>query len=82
MLAIFFPVAYSVMHTSDDAGLGNPVAVTEDDTDLGGSGALFGELADLVNDLLGGGLEPGRRAAGEGDGGGGDALALAVEATA
>lgn len=75
------PVAYSIMHTGDNADLGNTVAVAEDDTDLGGSGALFGELADLVNDLVGGGLEPGRRAAGVGDGGGGNALALAVEAT-
>lgn len=69
------------MHTSDNLDLGNAVAVAENDTNLRGSGALPGELADLVNDLVGGGLEPGRRAAGVGDGGGRDALSLAVEAT-
>lgn len=57
------------------------MAVAQNDTNLGGSGALPGELADLVNDLLGGGLEPRGRAAGVGDGGGRNALALAVEAT-
>lgn len=35
---------------------------------LGGSGALLCELADLLDNLLGGGLEPRRRVAGVGDG--------------
>lgn len=71
----------TVLHTSDELDLGNAMAVTEDNTNLGGGGALLSELADLVDDLIGGGLEPRRRAAGEGDGGGRNALALAVEAT-
>lgn len=57
------------------------MAVPQDDTDLGGSSTLLGQLADLVDDLLRGGLEPRRRAAGVGDGRGGDTLALAVKAT-
>lgn len=77
--AIPFPSVAT--RTSDNLDLGNTVAVPENNTDLGGGGTLFGELADLVDDLIGGGLEPGRRAAGEGDGGGGNALALAVKTT-
>lgn len=57
------------------------MGVTENDTDLGGGRALLGELADLVNDLLGGGLEPRRGVAGVGDGGGRNALSLAVKTT-
>lgn len=45
-------------HTSHNLDLGNAVAVTQDNTDLGRGGALLGQLADLVDDLLGGGLEP------------------------
>ena len=55
--------------------------VTEDNTDLRGGSALLGELADLVDDLLGGGLEPRGRVARVGDGGGRDALAIAVKTT-
>lgn len=68
-------------HTGHDLDLGNTVGVTENDTDLRGGRALLGELADLVDDLLGGGLEPRRRVARVGDGGGRDALALAVKTT-
>ena len=50
-------------HTSDNPDLGNTVGVTEDNTNLGRGGALLRELADLVNDLLGGGLEPRGRGA-------------------
>jgi len=49
--------------TGDDLDLGDTVAVAEDDTDLRGSGTLLRELADLVDDLLGGGLEPRRSGA-------------------
>lgn len=45
-------------HTSDDLDLGDTMAVTQDNTDLGGGGTLLGQLADLLDDLLGGGLEP------------------------
>lgn len=44
--------------------------VTEGNTDLGGSEALAGELADVVNDIFGGSLEPRRRGATVGEGGG------------
>jgi hypothetical protein len=40
------------------------------DSLLGGSGALLCELGDLLDDLLGGGLQPRRGVAGVGDGGG------------
>lgn len=55
--------------------------VTEDNTNLRRSGALLSELADLVDNLVGGGLEPGRGGARVGDGGGRNALSLAVKTT-
>lgn len=55
--------------------------VTEDNTNLRRSSTLLSELADLVDDLVGGGLEPGRGGARVGDGGGGNALSLAVKTT-
>jgi hypothetical protein len=57
------------------------VGVTENDTNLRGSGALLRELADLVNDLLGGGLEPCRGSARVGDGRGRYALSVGVESS-
>lgn len=66
-------------HTSDNLDLGNTVGVTEDDTNLGGGSTLLGELADLVDDLLGGGLEPRGGVARVGDRGGRNALALGVK---
>ena len=44
--------------SGNDLGLGDTVGVTKDLTNLGGSRALPGELADLLDDLLGSGLEP------------------------
>jgi hypothetical protein len=55
------------------------VAVTEDDTNLTGSGTLPGELADLIGDLVRGGLEPGRRSPGVRNSGGSNALSLGVK---
>lgn len=55
------------------------MGVTEDDTDLGRGSTLLGQLADLVNDLLGGGLEPRRGVAAVGDRRGGDTLSLGVK---
>lgn len=78
---LFFNVFFKGSRTSDNLDLGNTVAVTEDNTDLGGSGTLLGQLADVVHDLVGGDLEPCRGGAGVGDGRGGNALALAVKAT-
>lgn len=66
-------------HTGDDLDLGNTVGVTENDTDLRGSGTLPGELANLVDDLVGGGLQPRGGSARVGDRGGRNALALAVK---
>jgi hypothetical protein len=68
-------------HTSDNLDLGNTVGVTEDNTDLGRGGTLLGQLADVVDNLLGGGLHPRGSSAGVGDGRGRNALALGVKAT-
>lgn len=57
------------------------MAVTEDNTNLRRRSTLPGELADLVNDLLGGGLEPGRGGTRVGDGRARNALSLAVKTT-
>ena len=56
--------------TGDEADLGDAVGVTEGNTDLGGGQALAGELDDLVNNIVGGGLEPRRGRAAVGEGGG------------
>lgn len=72
---------FAEIRTSNNLDLGNTVGVTEDNTDLGRSGTLLGQLADVVNNLVGGGLEPRGSGAGVGDGGGGNALALAVKTT-
>lgn len=66
-------------HTGDKLDLGNAVGVTEDDTDLRRGSTLSGELADLVDDLVGGGLQPRGGGAGVGESGGRNALALAVK---
>jgi hypothetical protein len=71
----------SEFHTSNNLDLGNTVGVTEDNTDLGRSGTLLGQLADVVNNLVGGGLEPRGRGARVGESGGGNTLALAVKTT-
>jgi len=47
--------------TSNHLHLGDAVRISEDDTDLRWSSTLLRELADLVDDLLGGGLQPRRR---------------------
>lgn len=73
--------ANSSIHTSNNLHLSNAVAVTEDNTDLRRSSTLLCQLADLVNDLIGSGLEPRRWVAGVWDGGGRDTLALAVKTT-
>lgn len=57
------------------------MAVTKDNTDLGRGGTLLGQLADLLNNLLGGGLEPRWRVAAVGDGRSRDTLSLGVKTT-
>jgi hypothetical protein len=55
--------------------------ISQQNTDLGGSVALFGEFADLFLYLIGGGLQPGRWVSAVGDGRGSNALAVAVHTT-
>jgi len=64
-----------------DLDLGNTVGVTEDHTDLRRGGTLLCELADLVNDLVGGGLEPGGGSARVGERRGADTLSLGMKTT-
>lgn len=80
---IFLPIPYhsNLSLTSHDLDLGNTVRVTENNTNLRRSGTLLGQLANLVNDLLGGGLEPCWRGARVWDGGGRNSLSVAVHAT-
>lgn len=44
--------------------------VPEGDTDLGRSETLAGELVDVLNNIIGGGLQPGGGSATVGEGGG------------
>lgn len=72
---------FEIKRTSDNLDLGNTVGVTENDTNLRGSSTLTGELADLLNDLLGGNLQPGGSGARVREGAGRHALTLAVKST-
>lgn len=60
--------------TGDGLDLGDTVRVTEDDTDLGGSQTLAGQLEDVVVDLVGRDLQPPRGGALVGEGRTGDSL--------
>ena len=71
----------ALLLTSHDLDLRNTVAIPQDNTNLRRGGTLLGELADLLLDLVGGGLEPRWGGARVGDGRGADALAVAVHAT-
>lgn len=44
--------------TGDELDLGNTVSISQDNTDLGWSQTLSGVLDDLLNNLIGGQLEP------------------------
>ena len=57
------------------------MAISEDDTDLGWGSTLTGKLADVVDDLLGGGFEPCWDGARVWDGAGRDTLSFAVKTT-
>jgi hypothetical protein len=76
-----YPLFIMEKLTGDSLDLGDTVAVTEDNTDLRRRSTLPGELADLLNDLVGGGLDPRSRSARVGDGGGRNALSLGVKTT-
>lgn len=67
--------------TSDDLDLSNTMAVSEDNTDLRWSGTLSGESADVLDDGLGGALEPGGHRSRVWDGRGADTLSFAVKTT-
>ena len=54
--------------TGDEAHLRDTVRVTEGDTNLRRRQTLAGQLADVVDDILRGGLEPRRRSAAVGEG--------------
>ena len=56
--------------TSDEADLGDTVRVTEGNTDLRGRQTLTGELADVLDNVVRGSLEPRRGGAAVGEGGG------------
>ena len=60
----------AVKHTSDNLDLSDTVRVSEDDTDLRWGSTLLCELADLIHDLVGGGLQPRRRSSRVGNCGG------------
>ena len=70
-----------LLHTSHNLDLGNTVAVPQDNTNLRRGNTLPGELADLLDDLVGRGLQPRWRGARVRDGRVGDTLALAVHTT-
>ena len=74
-----FPTA--MIPTSNNFNLSDSMRVTKNNTNLRGSSALLRELADLVNDLFGSGLQPCGRIAAVGDSRGRNALAIAVQAT-
>lgn len=62
--------------TGDDLSLGNTVSVSQQDTDLGRSQTLSGVLDDLLNNLVGGQLEPSWSISRVWKCGGGDTLSL------
>ena len=67
--------------TGHEADLGDTVRITEGDTDLGGRKTLAGKLGDVLDDVLGRGLEPGGGRAAVGESRGRNALAGSVHAT-
>lgn len=57
------------------------MAITKDNTDLRWSGTLFGQFADVVDNLLRRRFEPGGNGATIWDSGGTDTLSFAVKTT-
>lgn len=68
-------------HTRNNLHLGDTMAISEDNTDLRGCGALLGQLADLVHNLIRCRLEPGRCSARVRNSGGTYAFTVAMKAT-
>ncbi len=67
--------------TGHEADLGDTVRITEGNTDLGGRKTLARELGNVLDDILGRGLQPGGGSAAVGESRGRDALAGSVHAT-
>lgn len=67
--------------SSGNLDLRNSVGVSQEDTDLRGSQTLSSVLDDLLNDSVGGELEPRRSVSRVGDGGGAHSLSFAVHST-
>lgn len=67
--------------SGDNLDLCDSVAIPQDNTNLRWSGTFTGELGDLINNLVGGGLQPCWSSAGVWNGRGRNALAVAVHAT-
>lgn len=67
--------------TGDDLDLSDTMAVSEDNTDLRRGGTFSGESADVLDDGLGGALEPGGHGSRVWDGRGTDTLSFAVKTT-
>merc|ERR1719278_2021828 len=65
----------------DESHLSNTMAVPEDDTNLGGSQSLLGQLVDLVLHLVGGQLQPLGHGASVGESRLGDTLPWSVHTT-
>lgn len=57
------------------------MTIPQHDTNLTRRRTLLGQFADLIDDLVWGGFEPGRRGSRVGNGAGGDAFAVAVKAS-
>jgi hypothetical protein len=71
----------AILLTSDDLDLGDTMAVSEDNTDLRRSSTLSGQSADVLDNGLGGALEPGRNRSRIWDGRSADTFSLAVKTT-
>jgi hypothetical protein len=71
----------SVIRTSNNLDLCDAMRISENDADLRRSSTLLCKLADLVDDLLGSGLQPRRRSSRVWDGRGRYALSVAVKTT-
>lgn len=67
--------------SSDKTNLGNALSVTQQHTNLRGTQTLFGELANLVDNLLGRNFQPRRRRTTVWQGTARDTLSRSVHAT-
>jgi hypothetical protein len=66
---------------SDTLNLGDAVRVSKSDADLGGGGALLGQLHNLVNQIVGADLDPGWGSLSVGEASASDTLASGVHSS-